>query len=190
MIRTFVAVDLTPAVRKRAGKLVGLLRPASADVNWVDPPNMHLTLKFLGDVPDTQVPAICNAVAAAAAEVEPFSLQVHGCGAFPTPSRPRTIWIGVTDGLEPIRQLHQAIDFALLDLGFAKERRQFTPHLTIGRVRRGGPALGDLADLVQKYVDFQAGQVDVSQVIVFASYREKTGPTYDVLGRGPLGGSS
>jgi hypothetical protein len=101
-IRTFVAVEIPEEIRHRAAALVERLRVAQAKVRWTDLASIHWTMNFLGDVPDTQIPAICEAVAAAAKPFTPFDLVVRGVGAFPSPGRPRTIWLGAGDGKEPL----------------------------------------------------------------------------------------
>jgi 2'-5' RNA ligase len=186
-IRTFIAVEVSAATRKRAADAIERLRASGAKVSWVKPDNMHLTLKFLGDVPNVQIPEICRAVTQAAAELEPFEMQCHGLGAFPDLRRPRTIWIGVEEGKEGLVQLHAAIDKSLAKLGFAKEGRRFQPHLTIGRVRQGGSAALDLGQLVEQNADFQFAATVVSEALAIASYLDKSGATYEILGRAPLG---
>ena len=135
-IRTFIAVELSPRVLQRAGDLIARLSAAEAKINWVRPEQMHLTLKFLGDVPDTETPDICRVVSQVAAQFEPFEIICRGAGAFPNRERPRTLWIGIQDGAEELKALQAALDEALKkELGYAKEPRGFHPHLTIGRVK-------------------------------------------------------
>jgi 2'-5' RNA ligase len=186
-LRTFIAVELDEAVRARAGELIGALRASPADVKWVDTHNLHLTLKFLDEVPLTEIPAVCAAVAAAAAKVEPFEMEVRGAGAFPNAGRPRTIWLGAREGVEPMAALHKHLEDALAKLGFRKEHRRFQTHLTIGRVRHSGPALAQLGDLLWQYADFDAGRISVDELVVFSSELDRTGPIYEALGRAPLG---
>src|SRR4029078_8317708 len=136
-VRTFIAVELSPGVKHRAGELIKKLKPTGADVNWVQPVQMHLTLKFLGEVPRDDIIPICKVAQDVAAQFEPFDLGFRGTGAFPHTDHPRTLWIGIEDGLAEIRALQKELEQKLLDkLGFPKERRQFTPHLTIGRVHK------------------------------------------------------
>jgi 2'-5' RNA ligase len=187
-IRTFVAVEITSAIRARAGELIAALRATPADVKWVEPENLHLTLKFLDEVPVGEISGVCEAVAAGAAGLEPFELEVHGAGAFPNAGRPRTIWLGSRDGAPKMVTLHREIEGALGKLGFRKEHRRFQPHLTIGRVRRGGPAVAELGNLVWRYAEFDAGRLGVHEVVVFSSQLQPDGPVYDALGRAPLGG--
>src|SRR4051812_6039713 len=94
-LRTFIAVEMSSRVITRARELIDKLRSAAADVNWVRPEQMHLTLKFLGDVPDTATPDICRVVTEVAAGFEPFEIICRGAGAFPNPREPRTLWIGI-----------------------------------------------------------------------------------------------
>jgi len=188
-IRTFVAVEMDPAIRKGAQGLIEKFRAAGAEVSWTAPENMHLTLKFLGDVSDADVPGVCEAVRGAVAGVAPFDLEIRGAGAFPNLSRPRVIWLGSAEGDEPMADLADRIDTALKKLGFAREARRFHAHLTLGRVRRGGPAISALASLVQEHADAQIGRTPVDEVVVFSSQLKPTGAIYEALDRAELGGA-
>jgi RNA 2',3'-cyclic 3'-phosphodiesterase len=204
-IRTFIAVEMSEAVRRRAARLIDLLRVGGGDVKWVEPENMHLTLQFLGDVPQTDVPAVCQAVERAVAGFPPFEISLLGGGAFPHLGRPSTIWIGVADAVNKLGQAprHQsvhgegakelsavqhAIQRALKPLGFPPERRAFHPHLTIGRIRRGGAAPPGLVQCLREQQAFDAGSTTIDQVVVFASYLERAGPTYQAMSRIALAG--
>ena len=187
--RTFIAVELAPRVATRAGELIDKLRVAAAQVNWVKTQHMHLTLKFLGDVPDTETPDICRVVADVARQIEPFEITCRGAGAYPTADHPRTLWIGIEDGAEELCALQAALESALKDeLGFPKEARRFQPHLTIGRVKHEPPsARGELAALLAKQANFDADLTVIDEVVVFASYLARSGPSYEALGRAELG---
>src|SRR5262245_6993841 len=125
-IRTFIAVEISPSVIARTGDLIDKLRVAPAEINWVRPQQMHLTLKFLGDIPDTETPDICRVVERVAASFEPFEITCRGAGAFPNVRDPRTLWIGIEDGAEELQRLQAQIDAALKsELGYAKEQRGF-----------------------------------------------------------------
>ena len=187
-LRTFVAVEITQAIRKRAGELIAALAGTSADVKWVEPHNLHLTLKFLGEVHQNEIAQVCQAVARGAAGVEPFELEARGAGAFPNAGRPRTVWLGAGEGAEPMVVLHARVEAALAKLGYREEHRRFQPHLTIGRVRGAGAGIAELGQLLQQQADFAAGRMTVGKVTLFASTLTADGPVYDVLGTGPLGG--
>ena len=184
--RTFIAVEVSDGVRGNAAELIEQLRQADAKVRWVTTDNMHVTLKFLGDQPDKRLGEICSAVQAAAQRVPAFHAQLQGAGAFPDAQRPRTVWLGVGQGLDEFRKLFNEVDHELGQIGIAKERRQYHPHLTIGRVRHGGPGQQQLATLIQDHEHFDAGGTIVSEVIVFGSVLEREGPIYTVLARAPL----
>jgi len=187
-IRTFIAVETSPAVRRRAVDLQNKLRESEVKASWTDPENMHVTMQFLGDVEDTLIPEVCKRVATAAAPFEPFHVEFSRAGAFPGAERPRTVWIGVDQGSQELVDLQFAIQESLVEMRFPRERRTYRPHLTIARVRGGGSRQTRLADLIAHYRDFKAGSCDVSEVLILASYLERSGPTYQIMGRAPLDG--
>ena len=186
-LRTFVAVEITGPIRARAKELIASLAGTTADVKWVEPHNLHLTLKFLGDVQDTDIAQVCRAVQRGAAEVEPFELELRGAGAFPNAARPRTVWLGAGAGTPEAVTLHDRVEAALAELGYREEHRRFAVHLTIGRVRGGGPGIVELGKLIQQRADFAVGRLTVSEVTIFASTLTPAGPIYEVLGTAPLG---
>jgi len=184
--RTFVAVELAPANRAAAEKLIARLQATSADVKWVEPENLHLTLKFLGEVPTREIPKVCAAVERGTDQVEPFELQIVGAGAFPRIERPRTLWLGTRGGTEAMIALHGHIEKALGKLGFRKEQRRFHPHLTIGRVRGGGAGETQLAEALAECADYDAGKLIVEEVAIVSSQLGREGPSYTILGRAKL----
>jgi 2'-5' RNA ligase len=189
-LRTFIAVEMSPRVITRAGDLIDKLRLADAEITWVRPQQMHLTLKFLGDIPDTETPDVCRVVSQVAADFEPFEIICRGAGAFPSNQQPRTLWIGVADGGDELMRLQAAIDERLkAKLGYAKERRGFHPHLTIGRVKRVAPGgHRALADILAENAHFDADLAIIDEVVTFASFLGRQGPTHDALGRAELNG--
>src|SRR5437762_11229109 len=104
-LRTFIAVEMSPRVIARAGDLIDKLRVAAAEINWVRTQQMHLTLKFLGDVPDTETPDICRVVDQVAAGLEPFEITCRGAGGFPYARDPRTVWTGIEEGAEELQRV-------------------------------------------------------------------------------------
>ena len=186
-IRTFVAVDVGTAVRETAEELIGEFSAVGADVKWVDPEKMHLTLKFLGEVDAREIHHLCGAVQEAARGVKPFKLAIRGTGAFPNAHRPRTIWLGAGEGTEQLGELAERIESALEKIGYRREARRFTAHLTIGRIRRGGPGVTEIGDLIHKYSDFDIGKATVREAVVFSSELTRSGPIYEVLSRAALG---
>jgi len=188
VVRTFVAVELPGQVHRKVNALVEALSHSGANVKWVETENLHLTLKFLGDIDLREVHHVCRAVEEATREVEPFELLLRGAGAFPDPTRPRTLWIGVDTGVEEMVALQTRIEDSLHKLNFPRENRRFTPHLTIGRVKTGEAGLAELEALIAKHANKEFGLVEVDEVTVFSSQLYRKGPLYDVLSHAKLKG--
>ena len=189
VLRVFVAVEVTPEIRSTALRLIERLRGVPVKVTWSKADNLHYTLKFLGDVLAEKTADICRAVQDAVSPFSPFEIVAAGAGAFPSGGHPRTLWLGVSDGAEPLELVYQAIERVLEPLGFPREHRRFTAHLTLGRVRGGEPAgFNELAELVHKHADFDAGAMTVDSVTVFSSTMGRDGPRYEVLSRADFGG--
>ena len=186
--RTFIAIELASSVRSRASELIKRLQAADVKATWVKPHQMHLTLKFLGDVPDHEIPEVCKLVEQAVSELPAFEVVFRGCGAFPSLDNPRSVWIGVEEGAEEVAIVHEAIDIALKKLRFPRETRRFQPHLTLGRIRQSGPATAELVRVIAENVDFDADLSVVDEVVTFASFHDKSGPSHDAMGRAELQG--
>jgi len=188
LLRVFIAVPVGDSVRARASELIGTLSGTTAKVKWVDPHQLHLTLKFLGDVPQRDVADVCRAASRGAQAIEPFDLEIRGAGAFPHAARPRTVWLGAAAGADRMIALYDSIETTLAELGFRKEHRRFQPHLTLGRVLGAGPSIAELGTLLGQHADFSAGMTVVDEAAVYASTLTPAGPIYELLGAAPLKG--
>ncbi|MCA9271324.1 MAG: RNA 2',3'-cyclic phosphodiesterase [Planctomycetales bacterium] len=185
-LRTFIAVPLPPEVKQAAQRLARDLAVDGGGINWVEPQQMHLTLKFLGSVRENETYEICRALAQATADWEAFDLVCGGAGAFPSIDRPRTLWIGTQAGTDEFSRLHSAIDEAMAGLGFKHDPPRFTPHLTIGRVKQPGPWLADLTKKLEENAEYDAGVAFVDEVVFYASDLSPQGPTYTRVGAAEL----
>jgi 2'-5' RNA ligase len=136
-MRTFIAIDLNNENKALLAKLQAELKHAQADIKWVDPDNIHLTLKFLGEVTEEYIGKVKESLDKATAGSKPFELSLSGIGAFPNLNYARVIWVGVEKGKKETEEIAKKIEEALCGLGFPKEGRPFAAHLTIGRVRSG-----------------------------------------------------
>lgn len=135
-IRSFIAVELPGELKQALTQLQGKFKSAgSLPVRWVDPNNIHLTLKFLGDVDVAITGRITLALEEAVRGTPPFNIEASGLGVFPNMNRIQIIWVGLHGDLEKLGQLQKRIEASLKPLGFPPEGRPFTPHLTIARVR-------------------------------------------------------
>jgi 2'-5' RNA ligase len=187
-IRTFIAVDVGAEARKRAAALQQQLAKTGAEVKWVAPDQMHLTLLFLGDVDELDLVKVCRAVQEVAAREPPFPLRVSGVGAFPNARRPKIVWAGITDGADALRRLYGLLEEKLLDLGvYRKEDRDYTPHLTLGRLKAEGGE-HTLARELPKLLAWDGGRSVVDEVLVYSSELRRDGPEYAIMGRAELGG--
>lgn len=188
--RTFIGVEVGNDVRATATALQQTLAEAGADVKWVEPQNLHLTLLFLGEVDDRELHAVSRAMADAVAGEPPFTLRASGVGAFPNLRRPKTVWAGIADGSAELVRLHGLLEQSLLDLGaYRREDRPYSPHLTLGRVKSEADGQA-LAPALVKHADWTGGRATVGEVVLFASDLRREGPVYTVLARGPLAGGA
>src|SRR5215471_14403332 len=186
-LRTFIAVDIGKAIRDRAVALQEKLAQASSDVKWVEPENLHVTLLFLGEVDDREVPPVCRVVAEQTQKHASFQLSIERVGCFPNPRRPRVLWIGVGEGAQEVCALHDGLEPPLLDLGcYRREERKYTPHITLGRVKGDRPA-DSLAAALAKQTSWQGGQTMVDEILVMSSELTPQGPIYTILSRAKLG---
>lgn len=181
-IRSFIAIPLSPEVQRNARRLMRDLRQEKDGIKWVPEDNLHLTLKFLGEVIDRDVPAVCQAIRNVCQSIDPFALEFAGAGGFPTSERPRVIWAGIVDGGDSLVALVTALETELAKLGFKPDPRDYRPHLTLGRVKSSSRSAGDeLVDRVQRNADRKLGLMAADQVKLIASFLDRDGPTYNVM---------
>jgi len=181
-IRSFVAIPLSIEVQRNARRLMRDLRQEKDGIKWVPEDNLHLTLKFLGEVVDRDVPAVCRAIRNVCQAVSPFTMEFAGAGGFPTSDRPRVIWAGITEGGEALAELVTQLETELAGLGFKPEPRDYRPHLTLGRVKSSSRAASEeVVDRVKRYEKRILGTMEADQVRLMASFLDKTGPTYNVM---------
>ncbi len=184
-VRTFIAIELDEAVKAALTDLQEQLQTEAPHraVRWVKPGGIHLTLKFLGDVPADRIEEIEQALTQACAGIPAFSFSVGGLGCFPNPRRPRVLWVGVQEESSNLKRLQKAIEEGMEELGFSPERRSFHAHLTLGRVRRRTRS-GDvrrLGRLVQESDIGQVGQMEARAVSLIKSDLRPTGAVYTQL---------
>ncbi len=180
-MRLFVAVDIDDKIRNAMADLQSKLKGSGSfekkEAKWIDPKLVHLTLKFLGEVKNEKAPIICKAVQEVADRHESFSIDVKSVGCFGRPAK--VVWVGI-EKADSLVNLQQDVEQALADAGWPPEARQFSPHLTICRVKNliAGKKLGEL---VKNYTDLQLGSVWIDSVRVYSSELTSTGPIYTVI---------
>ncbi|MDD3041587.1 MAG: RNA 2',3'-cyclic phosphodiesterase [Methanosarcinaceae archaeon] len=181
MIRTFIAVEFDPAFREQIAEIQ--TRFADLNLKLVDPEQIHITLKFLGDVEEASVPELSAALDSLTCE--PFEARVEGLGAFPNPGNPRVLWLGSVGNF---KILHTQVEKVLEPLGFEKDRREFAPHATLARVK--------VLKMAQKKVflntfhelkDVKIGSMKVDRIELKKSTLTPEGPIYETLHTAYLG---
>ncbi len=183
-IRSFIAIPLSDNVSRGTSRLIGRLRETDDGIKWVPVDNLHLTLKFLGEVDNTLVPKICEVTREICASYGPFELSFAGTGGFPTLEKARVLWVGIQDPSGALVKIVSELEKRFADLGFKPEPRDYTPHLTIGRTRGGGRrASPALIDQLKAEQGIALGEMQVDSIHLMASFLDKTGPTYQVMDR-------
>lgn len=185
MIRSFIAIDLPQKTRENLAAIQDQLRQSQAGVRWVKPGSIHLTLKFLGNILPEQVDAIAAAVAQLVRDEPPITLCAAGLGAFPSPRKPRVIWVGLRGEVDRLANIQAGLEKALEPLGFDRETRGFHPHLTIGRVK-DRRRLQSLIEAMSTLELPEFNSFDGNEIILYKSDLRPTGAIYTKLHRMPL----
>lgn len=185
MIRAFIAIDLDAEIIDKIYQAVEALQPRFPTIRWLPKANLHLTVKFLGGVEEEQIPAI---VAALRNQLQLFpgcTISAKGLGVFPDLRRPKTLWVGLAGN--GMAELAAKVELSLRTLGFAPEKRSFSPHLTIGRWRQADRPPKTLGQELEGWRNFEFGACAARQIILFQSVLKPEGATYYQLATVPLG---
>ena len=184
-LRAFIAIPLSQEARLQLSDTIRSLESEiPSAVRWVDPEGIHLTLKFLGDIDPALVEDVLQAMEQAASGSLPFQLHLNGLGVFPNERRPRVLWAGLGGDLDALGALQEKLEAAMCGLNFPRERRAFSPHLTLGRVRDGVSAVArQRAGAVMSWASLHgADSWPVSAVRLMRSNLTPDGAVYSSLG--------
>jgi len=192
-MRTFIAIELDKEIKDKISSMQDMLKQTNADVKWVKPENIHLTLKFLGEIDEKKAEKIKNILAELTKDKQIFEIMINELGAFPKLEFPRVIWIGIKQGAERALNIASELADKLVSIGFAKEKRKFSAHITIGRVRSNK----NRPELIEAVTKFNAGKSkeftplekdfltgftqSVKGLTLFKSTLTSKGPVYDAL---------
>jgi 2'-5' RNA ligase len=179
-IRSFIAIPLSAEIIFRIEKIQKELKTLPADVKWVNSTSIHLTLKFLGNVEEGDIEKIAQGIQNGLKGFKPWSVAVKNMGAFPSLKSPRVVWIGLDDQGCRLVTLQNQIEKEMSNLGFEKEKRAFSPHLTLGRVR-SPKGKNELVKYLLDEREQILGEIKVDRVILFKSELKPTGAVYSVL---------
>ncbi len=179
-MRLFIAIELPEDLKQAIAKVQGQLKAAGASANWTRPGGIHLTLKFLGEVEEAKVGGITEALESACRGTAPLLLDIAGAGAFPNVKSPRVLWLGVRGDTERLATLQTAIEDAMERLGFEREERKFSPHLTLARIKFPKPR-DNWAAMVDGIRDVNLGSFTAGHVSLMQSELRRDGAVYTEL---------
>ena len=179
-IRCFVAIEIPASIQNRIGRIQGTLRKQIQKASWVKPGNIHLTLKFLGDVDPEDLESIGETLEGVTSRHSSFSLRIGSVGAFPNLARPRVMWAGVTVGGERVSALARNINLALSDCGFSLDAKKFNPHLTIARLKERID-LRPHIDQYRQYDNIDGAEMTVDTISLIQSQLHPQGAIYSTL---------
>lgn len=190
-IRSFIAIELPDEILQGLSRLVSRLKLLQPDgVKWVDPSGIHLTLKFLGNVAPGRISEITEAMAESARGISPFSLEIKELGVFPNLDRVRVVWVGIEGETDELSQLQRRLESNLAILGFPPEERDFTPHLTLARVREQASPVErqGLGQLIAATKLKPIGPFTVAAIALIRSQLTRAGAVYSRIGAVDLRG--
>jgi 2'-5' RNA ligase len=186
LLRSFLAIELPEAILKRIGEVQRVLKSSRADVRWVSPQNIHLTLKFFGSVEESKINSIAQSIEEPTRTTSPLWVTVRGIGAFPGLKSPRVIWVGLHDEKKILISFQSQLDGELQKIGFQSENRPFHPHLTLGRMR-SNRGRDELVKEMEKYREEEFGSFQAERVVLFKSDLRPEGAIYTRLKETRLG---
>jgi len=184
-LRSFIAIELPDSAKSALAELQGELKKTGADIRWVKPDNVHLTLKFLGNIEEKIISTIVQVIQGTCNKYTPFNLEIKEIGFFPDMKSPRIIWVGI-NGNTTIAGMQSEIDSGLSSLGFEREKRNFAPHLTLGRFRtsRGKKFI---TEAVEQFRNRSFGVIGVTSLSLMRSDLHQAGAQYTKIAEISLG---
>lgn len=179
LMRTFIALELSEEVKKELSRIQEELKKADADIKWAKPDNIHLTLKFLGNVGDDKIEEIKKVLNGVSSQKRPFEINLSKPGAFPNPNYPRVIWVGIEKNSLEVEKIAQAVEGDLEKLEFPAENRPFSAHLTLGRVKSATNR--DKLKQLLLSVGVRPKSCSIDKITLFQSTLTPKGPIYTPL---------
>ena len=186
-MRTFIAIEIPSEVKSALAALQDELRRAGADVSWTRPENIHLTLRFLGEVDERRIGEVEKVCVSSAAEFQPFTLSLNETGVFPNARQPRVLWAGLAGEIEKAVEMQRRLDEGLAMIGFEREEKGFRPHLTLGRLKSNKKAREMLALVGAHQVP--ALSFAVTEIVLMKSELHPAGARYTPLAKASLRGT-
>lgn len=177
-IRAFLAMDIDDDLKPKINKVIKQFKSIDAKIKYVELNNLHLTLKFFGDIDTNGLNLLEDAIERVVSDFRPFSIKIKGCGAFPNTNRIRVIWLGIDED-EIIKDLHDRLDKEFVKLGFDADRK-FSTHLTIGRMK-SPKNKNHVKSTIEEIEDIEIGEMEVNRISLKKSTLTPQGPIYEDL---------
>ena len=175
-IRAFLAIDLDDDLKPKINKIIKEFKQIDTKIKYVELTNLHLTLKFFGDIDTNGLKLLEDAIANVVSEFEPFKINISGCGSFPNNNHIKVIWVGIEDD-SILKDLHDKLDKEFARIGFDKDRK-FSTHLTIGRMK-SAKNKDKVKSTIEEFSNFEIGEMEVSQISLKKSTLTPRGPIYE-----------
>lgn len=179
-IRAFIAIKIPEVIIDKITRVQNDLKKPDSRIGWVKPANIHITLKFLGNINPQQIDEIAYQIGRAKDQFDPFSVKIKGVGVFPNPKRPRVIWIGAESENQTLKKVAQHIDRFVANVGFEPEKRDFKAHLTLGRVK-GMQGIEEVMRILEQHQKFSGGSFTVDEIVLIQSELKPGGAVYTPL---------
>lgn len=188
-MRTFIAVDFSPKIINKITEIIKYFKTQTPQkaIKWVAPEHLHLTIKFLGDVPENKIDQIKGLIKATLNNENGSEIEVDGLGMYPNPHMPRVIWLGI-EGTERLREIHNKLDTELQKADIPPDNRSFSPHLTIARIRRRADkeTVKEIGETLSSFNVGSLGNCNINNIILYKSELTPEGPEYTALLSSPL----
>jgi 2'-5' RNA ligase len=178
-MRCFIAIDISDDIKKSIAKVIENLGYKIKGIKWVDPQNIHLTLKFLGEIDDKKINLINERLSILSKRHSVFDVSISNVGGFPNLKNPKVLWVGINDS-EKLTNLYNELENALFEIGFGKENRKFSPHLTIARIKDKRDADLILRHIME-YKNYFFGEMKVCEIVLMKSTLKPSGAEYTKL---------
>ena len=187
IIQTFLCIPVSSEVASKKNMLFSTIDQSKVKVNWIRNLNLHLTVKFIGQTPKSSIKKIIYCIESITTDFPPFKLKIKGTGCFPNSRKPKTLWLGVQDDCSQLTKLIERIESDLFDIGFAKENKLLTPHITIAKINYSQKATPDVNIFLKSSYDVI--DLNVNRLQLFSSELLSNGAVYSLLKTFPLGES-
>lgn len=175
-IRAFLAVDIDDDLKPKINRIIKEFKQIDANIKYVDLANLHITLKFFGDIDVEGIDLLSQKISEVAHQFDSFKLKIRGCGAFPNNNHIKVIWIGLEED-DVVKDLHDRLDAEFKKLGFEGDKK-FSSHLTIGRMK-SAKNKNKVKDVIESLGDVEIGEMEVDKIVLKKSTLKPSGPIYD-----------